>query len=564
MNIRSIGIIGGTHGIGQSFVEHFQEKYGETKQILASGRKTKVTNKDIVAQCDLIIFAVPIATTESVISECLPFSRKEQIWADFTSIKTASVEAMLQSKADVCGMHPMFGPKKNLAGQKVIFTPSRISEAGLKSLEILFEDLEIIHSTPAEHDEIMSIVQGLSHFSDFVTGATIKNLGIDFKKVLNFSSPPYQLKLDVLGRMFAQNPELYAQIATQNPQTIKTTQVFFDTFAKLKNYVDVGAHNELTKEFVSIRNFLGRDFCDRAYARSERMLNKQVSEAGKNLFTSRHKNCDLAIFGEVDSHTDEASALFPERQEAKNINYYKNIFEVFEAVENGTAKAGVVPYENSTNGSVFATLDELFERKQVRIVASQENEIHQHLIGVPGTKTSDIRRIISHPQALAQSQKWLRHNLKEIEILSEPSTAVAAYKVKYLNDPTIAAIASEKNAQHLGLKILKRSIQEQENRTRFVLIKNVGNRHTCSLPQETKYTSFVFWFATDKSGNLEEVLRAFSAAKINLTKIDSRRASKALGRYLFFIDAEISVEKAEKIIPNLRKNVGGIRILGGF
>ena len=564
MDIQNIGIIGGTHGIGQSFVEHFQEKYGETKQILASGRKTKITNKDIVAQCDLVIFAVPIAVTEKIILEHIAFSRSKQIWADFTSIKAKPVETMLQSKAEVCGMHPMFGPKKNIAGQKIIFTPARIKKENLLALEKLFEELEIIYSTPEEHDEIMSVVQGLSHFSDFVTGATIKNLGIDFKRVLEFSSPPYQLKLDVLGRMFAQNPELYAQIATQNPQTIKTTQAFFNTFEKLKNYVDVGAHKELTKEFCSIRDFLGKSFCDNAYARSERILNKQVVESGRNLTSTKYEHCDLAIFGEKNSHTDEASELFLERKKASSINYYKNIFEVFEAVENGTAKAGVVPYENSTNGSVFATLDELFEREKVCIVAAEENDIHQHLVGIPGTKIGDIRRIISHPQALAQSQKWIRNHLQNIEILSEPSTAVAASKVKYLNDPHIAAIASEKNAHHLGLEILQRSIQEQENRTRFVLIKNVGKRHTCSLRQETKYTSFVFWFASDKSGNLEEVLRTFSDEGINLTKIDSRRASKEYGRYLFFVDAEISVEKAKNILPTLKKNVGGVRILGGF
>lgn len=558
MNIKSIGIIGGTHGIGQSFAEHFLNKLGSQYEILVSGRCTKISNQNIIKKCDLVIFSVPITVTLQVISECILDSRADQIWADFTSIKTAPVDALLKSKAEVCGMHPMFGPKKNLAGQKIIFTPERVSKKHLAQLERFFEDLEIIYSTPKEHDEIMSVVQGLSHFSDFVTGATIKNLGIKFDKILQFSSPPYQLKLDVLGRMFAQNPELYAQIATQNPQAIKTTQVFFDTFAKLKNYVDVQAHKELTKEFKSIHNFLGTNFCENAYATSERILNKQVLESGQNFSISKNAKCDLAIFGERDSHTDEASELFPERKNASLINYYKNIFEVFEAVDEGNAKAGIVPYENSTMGSVFATLDELFERPLVNIVAAEENEIHQHLIGIPGTNIESIRRIISHPQALAQSQKWIRSHLSGIEILSELSTAVAASKVKYLNDPKIAAIASAKNAEHLGLDILAKSIQEQENYTRFVLIKKEP------LPKKTVFTSFVFWFSADKSGNLEEVLRLFSENNINLTKIDSRRASKKYGRYLFFVDAEIPVKTAVKMLALLKKNVGGIRILGGF
>lgn len=565
MDIRHIGIIGGTHGIGQSFSHYFQKKFGATRTIMVSGRASKITNQDIVKTCDLVIFSVPIAVTEQIILESVPLAREEQIWADFTSIKTFPVEAMLRSKSEVCGLHPMFGPKNNLVGQKIVFTPARISKESQRSLETLFEDLEIIYSTPQEHDEIMGVVQGLSHFSDFVTGSTIKNLGIDFEKILKFSSPPYQLKLDIMGRMFAQNPELYAQIATQNTQTRKTTEVFFETFGKLKNYVDVQAHKALTKEFISIRHFLGKEFCGNAYARSERILNKQILESGKNRDSDPLKKCDLAIFGEKNSHTDEASFLFPEREEATSINYYKNIFEVFEAVEKGWAQSGIVPYENSTMGSVFATLDELFERPKVCIVAARTNEIHQHLIGIPETTLPNIRRIMSHPQALSQSQKWIRNHLKEVEILNESSTAIAASKVKYLNDPHIAAIASKRNAEHLGLEILGNCIQEQENETRFVLIKRVGDEYTgASALDKTTFTSFVFWFAMDKSGNLEEVLRTFSEQNINLTKIDSRRAPKEYGRYLFFIDAKIPVGQAQKRLPKFKEKVGDIRILGGF
>ncbi len=558
MKIKSIGIIGGTHSVGKSFADHLKYKFGKEKEILVSGRKTEITNKAIVQKCDLVIFAVPISATEKVISENLEYARPDQIWADFTSIKVQPVEWMLKSKAEVCGLHPVFPPSKNLSGQKLVITPARISDANLGQLEAIFEDLEIIHSTPEEHDRIMGVVQGLSHFSDFVTGATLKNLGMDFEKVLQFSSPAYKLKLEVIGRMFAQNPELYVQIGLQNQENSRTMQCFSETFNKLKDLIDVKHDKKLTEEFLSIREYLGEDFCQGAYESSDRILHQRQVETMQKPMRKNFGECDLAIFGTPDSHTDEASHLFPER-ESGQIEYFKNIFEVFDAVEKGKAKAGIVPYENSTMGSIFATLDALFERPKVFICTSKEKEIGQFLLGIPGTKVSQIRKITSHPQALQQSEKWIRKNLPNVEIVSESSTSVAARKVKSLHDKTIVAIGSKHLAESTELEILAKNLQEEENKTRFVLIKKG------SPPKKTKYTSLVFWFSADKSGNLEKVLHAFSSQKVNLIKIDSRRAGKEYGRYLFFVDAEISVDQAEKeLVPVLEKEVGGVRVLGGF
>ena len=557
VNIQTIGILGGTNGIGESFAKHLRAKFPK-KEILVTGRKTELSNKKCTQVSDLVIFSVPIIATEKLILELAPLSRKDQIWIDFTSIKVFPVTAMLQSKSEVCGTHPMFGPAPDITGQKIIFTPARISTESLEQLKEVFEDFEQITSTPEEHDRIMSVVQGLSHFSDFITGATIKELGIPFEKILQFSSPPYQLKLDVLGRMFAQNPNLYAQIATQNPQTIQTTQIFFETFQKLKDLVDVRAHESLAKEFVKVQKFLGQDFCQNALTRSENILLTQKQAKKHNTpICQKDKNYDLMIFGEKDSHTDEASFLFPERKSVKTIGYQKNVFEVFEMIETGQALCGIVPYENSTMGSVFETLDALFEYENIKITALKEVNIHQHLIGLPDAKLTEIKKVISHPQALAQSRRWLRKNLRQAEVRSSLSTATAAWRVKNEARLTSAAIGSEKLAAALDLKILAKNLEQEANKTRFVLIKKGAP------PKTTNFTSLVFWFSADKSGSLQEVLSLFAEHKINLTKIDSRRAPKAYGQYLFFVDADVSISNLEKLCPLIEKKVSGIRILGG-
>ncbi len=558
MKISSIGIIGGTHSVGASFADHLQRKFGDKKKVIVSGRKTEITNKDVVQQCDLVIFAVPIAVTEKVITENLTYSRPDQIWADFTSIKIQPVKWMLKSKAQVCGLHPIFPPMKNITNQKLVITPARISDAYLLQLEKIFEDLEVIHSTPEEHDQIMGVVQGLSHFSDFVTGATLRSLGIDFAKVLQISSPAYRLKLEVIGRMFAQNPELYVQIGLQNQANNRTMESFAETFRRLKDLIDVKHDKKLVEEFLSVREYLGGDFCQEAYEISDKILNQRHLDNLQNS-KRRMKNCDLAIFGTPDSHTDEASHLFSERKESSQIEYFKNIFEVFEAVDSGMAKAGIVPYENSTMGSIFSTLDALFERPEVSICGGVEKEIGQFLLAIPGTKIDQIQKIMSHPQALQQSQKWIQKNLPTAEMISESSTSIAGRKIKLLDDKTLAVIGSKKLAQSLGLEILAKDLQEAENKTRFVLIKKGPP------PQKTTYTSLVFWFAADQSGNLEKVLHTFSAQNINLIKIDSRRAGKKYGRYFFFVDAEVFVDQAKKkLLPALKKEVGGVRVLGGF
>ena len=260
MNIDRIGIIGGTNGLGKCFVDFFISKFGTNKEILFSGRQTDITNESIVETCDLVIFAVPISHTVEVIQSLAHLSREDQVWMDFTSIKESPVEAMMQSKAEVCGAHPLFGPVNNPKGQTVVLCPDRIGEDSYQVVRGIFEDFQILESTAIEHDKLMGMVQNLSHFADFVLGKTLKDVGADIPNLMAFSSPPYRIKLDLLARIFAQNSVLYADISSHNHHGRVFEQAFLEAAQFFVSQIRAGNRELISQEFTEIKAFLGDSF----------------------------------------------------------------------------------------------------------------------------------------------------------------------------------------------------------------------------------------------------------------------------------------------------------------
>ena len=559
--IRTIGIIGGTHGLGKRLAEFFAQKFSDRKRVLVSGRSTRLTNLDLVEQSDLVIFAVPISITKEVIASCVSQARADQIWMDITSVKTGAVAAMCASKAEVCGMHPVFGPMPKIKGETVFYCPERISDESLKAVLALFEDFELIRSTPQEHDDLMGIVQCVSHFSDLVMGDTLRESGLDFVDILAASSPAYRLKLEVMGRMFSQNSRLYAEIATENPASVKFTNLFLKRVEWFQSLIEKKDRATIEAEFSKISGFLGKEFCETSWKDSQQFLTRLKKGSDFNP-PGLDQISDVAVFGQAFSHTDSATHDFLPKLNhdygLKNpsFGYYENVFEVFEAIDAGKARFGVLPYENSREGSIFETLDELFDYKNISVLALQERSISQCLLGLPNAQKSEITRVHSHRQALAQSKQFLRKHFAAATIINEPSTAMAAQKIIELEDPSRAAIGSPELAEALGLIVLEKDIQGEDNRTRFVLVGK-------ELPREkNKYTSLVFWFPKDDPGNLAKVLTFFSENNINLVKLDPRRAEKKYGSYLFFVDLKISLQDFGALKPLLASMTGGVKVLG--
>lgn len=214
---KTAGIIGGTGKMGRLFRPVFERAGYE---VLVSGRSTEHTARDLAERSDLVIVSVPIRDTVRVIEEIAPVLTRDQLLCDFTSLKTRPVEAMLRSEADVIGLHPMFGPTvKSLRQQTIIVCPARTSEARLHDLLAIFhaEGAACTITTPEQHDRMMAVVQGLTHYMTLCMADTVRRLGINLEKTADFTSPVYQIEISVMGRLLSQDAGLYADILQMNP-----------------------------------------------------------------------------------------------------------------------------------------------------------------------------------------------------------------------------------------------------------------------------------------------------------------------------------------------------------
>ncbi|MCS7214741.1 MAG: prephenate dehydratase [Thermodesulfovibrio sp.] len=204
-----------------------------------------------------------------------------------------------------------------------------------------------------------------------------------------------------------------------------------------------------------------------------------------------------------------------------------NIKNIFECVEKGLTKFGVVPIENSNEGTVTYTLD-MFMQYEVKIAGEIIIPITHNLLSLTGQKEK-IKKIYSHPHARAQCREWLRKNMPEIPVYDVASTAEAARQASL--DEEVAAIASDFAANIYGLKFIAKHIEDYKNNfTRFFILGKTFPGKTGS-----DKTSIMFSLQ-DKPGALYNALKPFKDSGINLTKIESRPAKMRKWEYIFFVD----------------------------
>lgn len=234
-----------------------------------------------------------------------------------------------------------------------------------------------------------------------------------------------------------------------------------------------------------------------------------------------------------------------------------NLHEVFAAVTGKEAELGVIPLENSLQGTVGQSLD-LFLQFEVHVQAEIYCKISHCLLAMSG-QIADVTRVYSHPQALDQCSAWLRANLPMARIIPTESTAAAARWI--LEEPGAAAIGHLRLAQMLGLNVLARRIEDQpDNWTRFLVI---GSQPAGTGNQDK--TSMLFTLP-DKPGALAGVLNLLAREGINLKKLESRPLRGEKWKYVFFVDLECDVSRQEyqRVLSDLRDNCHTLRILGSY
>lgn len=270
------GIIGGTGKMGRLFARVFESAGYD---VLVSGRKTAIAAAEIAKQCDLVIVSVPIRETIRVIGEIAPLMRPGQLLCDFTSLKVKPVEAMLKSKADVIGLHPMFGPTvKTIRNQTIIVCPARADTARVAELVALLENQGAVCTiaTPEEHDRTVAVVQGLTHFVTLCVADTVRRLGVDLHKTGKFESPVYQIELSLVGRLLSQDPALYADILQQNPYVPEVLAACRNSAADLSAIVEAQDPERFREFFEKNSRHLGT-FCQEGQKTTDALIECMVN-----------------------------------------------------------------------------------------------------------------------------------------------------------------------------------------------------------------------------------------------------------------------------------------------
>jgi len=241
---------------------------------------------------------------------------------------------------------------------------------------------------------------------------------------------------------------------------------------------------------------------------------------------------------------------------------YANVTAALDAVRSGECAKALVPIENSVEGVVARTLDELAMGKPLVITAETTLPVSFALMSLPATEKANIKSIATHPHAESQCRTFIAKNFPQAEVIETASTAAAAQGLaagKY-----DAAIASPVAAKNYGLKIIAENIGDNENATtRFVLVEAPGEKPKATGADRTSLAVFI---AIDHAGALLEILTEFAKRDVNLSFIQSRPTGRELGHYHFIIDAQGHIDDpaVAAAVTGLRSICEDIRFLGSY
>ncbi len=272
----------------------------------------------------------------------------------------------------------------------------------------------------------------------------------------------------------------------------------------------------------------------------------------------------ILFLGPNGSYSDFAKNKFID---AFNLNCIctnlKSISAVIKALkdENSEDIAGVIPIENSIEGIVRETLDNLSSLKKegIKIIAETTMDIEHALLGYGDIR--DIKVIRSHPQALAQCKQFIHSNYSDSLIEEATLSTSAAIKSLKENDKTIAAIGSTECAKMYGVPVIKEKINDEDNnKTRFILLGKF------IAPQTGKDKTSITFSTENKAGALSKILTILDTYGINMSYIDSRPSKKELGEYVFYIDFEghIYDEKVQQAFSDIKQFVKMFYVIGSY
>ncbi len=250
---RKVTVIGGYGKLGRFF----------SQQLSTAGHDVSILEHTdwgdaprLLGEAELVLVCVPIERTLSVIQQAAPYLKADTALADITSIKIPIVQELLKHHGGpVLSLHPMFGPGvKSFLSQNVVVCPGRQEQAFQWILDLIESSGgKLIACTPEEHDRMMVAIQAIRHFTTFSLGVFLAEEGIDISRSLDFSSPLYRLEIDIVSRLFAQDPGLFVEIAIANDERRQAITRLADTYSRLAQLVENQDQLALKREFENTR-----------------------------------------------------------------------------------------------------------------------------------------------------------------------------------------------------------------------------------------------------------------------------------------------------------------------
>lgn len=321
----NVGIIGGSDGLGKTLVYYLRDEF----DVFISGRDHKKgmkvaeeanvnyieSNAGLANISDIVIVAVPIHLTSDVIREVAPFMKEGSLMVDVTSIKeepSRTMAEVLPETIEYIPTHPVFGPRTtDLNNQVIVLTADKKGKWYDKVYKYLEgKNMRIIETTAQKHDYMMSIVQVLTHFSFISTASAIEKLKVDLSETEDYESPIYNLMIDMIARIVAQNPYLTYYIQSMNSNGPKIRNTFADAVLELRDVINneddekfVEIAIKATKHMGDIKNALGRsDKAIRALSFEFKYLNNVIGEeiGVKHIYS---RKVHVGILEKVDDKT---------------------------------------------------------------------------------------------------------------------------------------------------------------------------------------------------------------------------------------------------------------------
>jgi len=243
---------------------------------------------------------------------------------------------------------------------------------------------------------------------------------------------------------------------------------------------------------------------------------------------------------------------------------FDTVGKALDAVRSGEVRAALVPIENSVEGGVSATLDYLAADEPLMILREVVIPVQFVLAGRPGTALADVRRVIAHPHASAQTRHWLARNVRHATVTDGRSNAAAAEEVADPASEFDAAVCGRIAADMYDLEVLADGIADNKHAvTRFILVGKPGRS---TLATGSDKTTLVAYMHTDHPGALLEILDQFANRGVNLCRIESRPTKRNLGDYCFSIDAEghVAEPRMAEALKGLHRVCKKVTFLGSY